>query len=148
MFLENWERRAYKAEPTPLLVHRSFPVVSAPGGNPSTPVSEPLLSPERTQRDEEILDTGRKMTHDQNSQGLIFWLITSEEQYGIFLQHSWNLQEALGLFLFRVGHSLPFPAQPCSAFAMTPNCLSVPYCQLCHTLVFLTATQILAHSQH
>ena len=43
-FLENWERPAYRAEPTSLLIHREFPASSALGGNPSTPVPGPHLS--------------------------------------------------------------------------------------------------------
>lgn len=66
----------------------------------------------------------------------------------------WNISPAL---MEPPGSSGPLPLQSgtLTAFSGTAvlclrrdSCLSVPYCQLCHTLVFLTATQILAHRQH
>lgn len=79
-FLENWERPAYRVEHIITIHSPRVPSHLGPGKKPfhTSPWASPLTRAHVG--DEEVLPTGGQRTHDQNSPGLIFWLIPSEKQ--------------------------------------------------------------------
>lgn len=127
--------------PLPLLTHREFPAISALGGNPSTPVAGPLLSPEHTR---EMRKSCPEAAEDTGPKEPRFTILahalrrTVRNASPALHQASWKLQASP----FRAGHWPPRPAQPCCAFARSPSSLlSLTVSSITATLVFPAATR-------
>ena len=131
MLLGNWARCAHRAGPTPLLVHRWFPLIPARRkASPTSLRASPFIrthtgtwgNPVHTQEN----DTGPKQPRFKT---VAYHL---RRPVGNISPPVMEARGSSGLALFQSRTPLPFPAQPGSAFPMTPNSLIVPYCQLCH----------------